>query len=71
LQLADLAAHTAGLMSLDSLGLLKKVVKDSGYIAATARITAANTMRVRLARHKFSGRPAGSISNASAPSPSM
>jgi hypothetical protein len=34
LQLADLAAHTAGLMLLDSLGLLKKVVKagpGSGY----------------------------------------
>jgi hypothetical protein len=34
LQLADLVAHTAGLMLLDSLGLLKKVVKagdNSGY----------------------------------------
>jgi hypothetical protein len=34
LQLADLAAHTAGLMLLDSLGLLKKMVEagpDSGY----------------------------------------
>jgi hypothetical protein len=34
LQLADLAAHTAGLMLLDSLGLLTKVVKagpNSGY----------------------------------------
>lgn len=34
LQLADLVAHTAGLMLMDSLGLLKKVVKagpDSGY----------------------------------------
>jgi len=34
LQLADLVAHTAGLMMLDSLGLMKKTVKagpDSGY----------------------------------------
>ena len=34
LQIADLVAHTAGLMLLDSLGLLKKVVKagpNSGY----------------------------------------
>jgi hypothetical protein len=34
LQIADLVAHTSGLMLLDSLGLLKKVVKagpNSGY----------------------------------------